>query len=82
MKNKVFILAWTSGHTPPKTVYYHETDKGWGVTYDRNEAKQFKSAKAATDSWLYKHTWPEEYVHCIKEGRVRAEIMNEPMFNF
>lgn len=78
MANGLFVCAWTYGDGS-KTVYYHETPDGhWGTTFNRSEAKQFASSKQATDAWLSKHRFPEDYEHCIAEGLVRAERVDQP----
>ncbi len=78
-----FVLSWASGHKPPRPVYYRETEAGHNAcTYDRNDAKLFRSSKIALQEWLDMHARPEEFQHCIVEGSVRAERADQPEFWF
>jgi hypothetical protein len=81
MDNK-FLLVWSSGHTPPKPVYYREYEKGWGATYERKEAKIFRTAKSALDCYLSHLTYPEDYVKYLESKEVRAEPINQLTFSF
>lgn len=67
-----FVLAWSSGHTPPRTMYYRQGTYGWGATEAISEAHQFGSKKEALVRFLKLHAFPDEYEHCIREGSVRA----------
>lgn len=78
----MFVLAWTSGHVPPRTMYYTEINGGWGAREDVTKAKLFKSQQQALDRWREIHAWPEDYEHCIKDGSVRSEAINQTHLNF
>jgi hypothetical protein len=58
-------------------MYYTETVTGWCAGEDIGKAVRFKSQKDALNRWLHLHAWPEAYEHCIKEGHVRAEPINQ-----
>jgi hypothetical protein len=75
----MFVLAWTSGHIPPRTMYFIETVTGWGTVENVNDATRFKSADAAIKMWFSKLAWPDEdiYTSAIKSGRVRAERIDQ-----
>lgn len=72
-QSRRYILAWSSGHKPPKPVYYRKLPVAWDTTYDRDEATVFSTRQEALDRWRGIHRFPEDYEHCIQEGIVRAE---------
>ncbi len=72
------VLTWASGHKVPKPVYLRQWANGWDATYDRAKATVFPTAKAATDCWLSKHAWPEDYEKYIANGEVRADPVDQP----
>jgi len=76
-RNK-YVLAWTSGHTPPQVLYFVETEQGWCCTDQRVLAKLFPSKKEALAMWLSKHRFPEDYQGSIDSGLVRAEHYKTP----
>lgn len=77
-----FVLAWSSGHEPPKAVYFRRTETAWCGTYDRAEATRFRTRSDALNQWRKVHAFPEEHEHCIQKGRVRAEYAGEPELSF
>ncbi len=76
-RNK-FVLAWTSGHTPPQVLFFVETATGWCSTDQRQLAALFPSKKKALAMWLSKHRFPEDFQYAIDNGRVRAEHYKTP----
>jgi hypothetical protein len=76
----MFVLAWTSGHRPPRTMYYRESKTGWGATEQIAEARRFRSEKACITKWRSKLAFPDEphYVNAVRSGRVRAEPLTQP----
>ena len=75
----MYILCWTSGHQPPRTVYYRDIGRDWWcTTYDRREARVFASRRAALQRYLNLHRFPEHYRDAINTGSVRAELAGEP----
>lgn len=76
---KQFVFAWTSGHTPPRTLYLHQkSEDSWGCTEDRRMATRYTSARAAWRAWWEKHVDPEQYRASVDSGRVRVEKIDEP----
>lgn len=75
-----FLLCWNSGHKPPRPVYYHETEEGWGATYDRQSAKVFSSREKARRRWAEVHSYPEDaiYQDAWAKGRIRVEPTRQP----
>ena len=73
-----YVLAWTSGHTPAKVLYFVEDADGWCCTEQRELATRFNTKKEAIATWLSKHTWPEDYQYAIDNGQVRAEHYKTP----
>lgn len=76
----VFVLAWTSGHIPPRTMFFMEIGKHWNATEKLSEATRFNTPDAAIDTYRTRCTaWPEyePYVSAIKSGRVRAEHLDQ-----
>ena len=75
-----YLCAWTSGHTPPRAVYYHELPGGrWGTTFDRAHAKRFRTPDQALLTYLSKHVKPWDYLlRSIAAGRTRAERADQP----
>lgn len=69
----MFVLCWTSGHEPPKTIYYQEHNGHWGTTLERDEATVFRSAEEALGHYMSLHTTPEYYRRYIQSGAIRAE---------
>lgn len=78
-----YVLGWSSGHVPPKTVYYCRDENGWGGgTYERDKAMVFRSRRAAENQWRQLSTFPEDYEHCLLEGSARAEHVTQPALIF
>jgi hypothetical protein len=74
-----FVIAWTSGHTPPKTLYLHQKSKdSWGCTEDRGLATRYRTAQTAWRAWREKHMDPEQYRNSVTSGQVRVEKAEEP----
>lgn len=73
-----WVLAWTSGHVPPRTMYYRATENGWGASKNPAEAYIFPSKKKALNRWREVHASPEDYERCITEGSTRAENLSQP----
>lgn len=83
MKKPMFVLAWSSGHEPPRPVYHRETEEGYNAaTYDREDAKLFWSKQDALQRWLDMHRNPEQFEHCIVDGSVWAERLEQMEFCF
>ena len=76
-----FVLAWTSGHKPPKTLFRKASAYN-ASTEDFNQAKRYTSKEAALEEWRGTLLFPEEYERLISSGAVRAESVQEPTFNF
>ena len=81
MKQK-YICAWSSGHEPPRPVYFRKTETGWDCTYDRKEATQFDSINDAWLAWKKRHVCPERYDSAIQAGRIRVEPAGAGWFCF
>ena len=73
----MFYLVWTSGHVPPRTMYYTETDSGWCAGDDANDAKRFRSAALALARWRMLIYADDYYESCISSGCVRAEAVDQ-----
>ena len=77
----MWLLAWTSGHTPPRTMYHRGPHDGykWGATEDIGLAERFKSPAAAINRWRSYHCCPDEpiYQQALRSGRVRAEPVDQ-----
>jgi hypothetical protein len=77
-----FVLAWSSGHQPPRTMYFMALDSGhWNATEKRDEATTFRNADEAIKTYKKRCTaWPdhEPYVSAIRSGAVRAEPVIQP----
>ena len=71
----MFLLCWTSGHVPPRTMYYTETETGWSAGEDRTKAKQFSTVKQAVNRWRSLLNWPDDkhYVDAWNRGGIRVE---------
>ena len=78
----MFVLCWTSGHKPPRVMYYREYNNGWGTTEDRGEAKLFRTEKQALDHYLSLVSSPEFYARYIRIGAIRAEEVTQPEMNW
>jgi hypothetical protein len=79
---KKYICAWSSGHEPPRPVYYQETETGWNCTYDRQQATRFNSTAEAWQAWKSRHVCPERYAGAIQAGRIRVELEGAAWFCF
>lgn len=77
MSDPQYVLTWTYGDGS-KAVYYRRGTNSWSTTFERHEATLFPSAKAALDTWLALHAFPDEYRDCISSGFVRAELFDQP----
>lgn len=75
----MFVLAWTSGHKPPRTMYFTETERGWCAGETIDQAKQFKTAAEAIATWRSKHAFPDNeiYQQAWKSGRIRTEQFDQ-----
>lgn len=73
-----WLLSWSSGHKPPRQVYYARTQTGWCASYDRALAHRFPSRAAALGQWLRLHAYPPDYEPFIRDGSVRAEADAQP----
>jgi len=82
MKERRYIVAWATGDTPPRVVYYRTTDQGWDGTYERSLATRFGSARQAKETMDSKHTFPDKYQHCWQSGVWRVEPDRAPMLPF
>ena len=81
-RQSLYVVAWASGHQPPRVVYFRASGKGWGGTYEREQATRFKSARKARETYDSKHAFPEEYAHCWESGAWRVEPERAPMLPF
>jgi len=77
-----YIVAWTTGHTPPRVLYFRATDQGWNGTEDRAMATRFRSARQAKETYDSKHVFPRSTQHCWGSGVWRVEPYQAPMLPF
>ena len=77
-----YLLSWTSGHNPPRRLYLRERAGVWCCSEDRGQATVYRTRDQAHSAWLDKHRFPEEYLHCIASGKVRAEAVGQPRLPF
>jgi len=77
-----YVIAWASGHQPPRTVYFRGGKKTWGATYERDEAARFRTRTAARRMWESKHRFPENYHDEWQSGVLRVEPTTAPMLPF
>lgn len=75
---KEYLLAWTSGHKPPRTMYFKYVKNGWGCTEDRSKAAVFKSRDQAVRAWNVRHVNPEQYKDLWASGAIRVEFKKQP----
>jgi len=77
----MYLLAWTSGHSPPRTMYFRGPHDGylWGSTEDPVLAERFKSPAAAMKRWRSHHAWPDDpiYQQAIRSGLIRVERVDQ-----
>ena len=81
-RRNLYIIAWASGHQPPRTVFFRITDTGWCGTYDRELATRFKTVKLAREAWDSKHIWPLDFSRDWQSGCLRIEPAAAPMLPF
>lgn len=75
-----YVMAWGSGwYTEWETFPGVMT---WSIRYKKSNAKRFKSKKEVIDRFNGIHAFPEDYIHMVHSGYVRAEKMNQPQFEF
>ena len=68
-----YLLSWTSGHTPARTMYYTKNGTSCAAQEDREKATRFPSRKRAAQRWLDIHAYPEDYEKYLRDGSVRIE---------
>jgi hypothetical protein len=78
----LYIIAWKTGHNPPRVLYYYQTETGWGGTYKRTDAMVFTTPRLARKMYDSKHRFPEDFAHCWENGTWRIEPLAAPMLPF
>lgn len=81
-QQNLYIVAWASGHQPPRTVFFEATENGWNGTYNREQATRFKTVRQARKVYDSKHRWPEEMAGDWQSGCLRIEPAAVPMLPF
>lgn len=61
------VYGWLHGGTG-QPLYVYQKQNTWGVTVKLEEATKFSSVQACNEHFLSKHSFPENYEHCTRDG--------------